>query len=64
MLTEKFLYEYEKHTYLGGQNLKATLTVAELSDTLNQRLLEASSDENKELVRKTLNLTIDEKNYR
>lgn len=50
------LHEYDKHTYPGGQNLKATLTVAELSDTVKQRLLEASSDENKEIVRKTLNL--------
>lgn len=50
------LHEYDKHTYPGGQNLKATLTVAELSDTVKQRLLEAASDDNKALVRTTLNL--------
>ncbi len=50
------LHEYDKHTYPGGQNLKATLTVADLSDTVKQRLLEPASDEDKELVRKTLNL--------
>jgi len=50
------LHEYDKHTYPGGQNLKESLTVADLSDELKQRLLEAASDGDKELVRKTLNL--------
>lgn len=50
------LHEYDKHTYPGGQNLNESLTVADLSDEVKQRLLEAASDENKELVRKTLNL--------
>lgn len=50
------LHEYDKHTYPGGQNLKATLTVAELSDTVKQRLLEATSEESKVLVRKILKL--------
>lgn len=49
------LHEYDKHSYLGGQNLKESLTVADLSEEVKQRLLEAASDENKELVRKTLN---------
>ncbi|MDI9857951.1 hypothetical protein [Flectobacillus roseus] len=49
------LHEYDKNTYPGGQNLRDSLTVAELSDEVKQRLLEAASDENKELVRKTLN---------
>lgn len=49
------LHEYDKHTYPGGQNLKESLTVADLSDEVKQRLLEAALDENKELVRKTLN---------
>ena len=49
------LHEYDKHSYPGGQNLKESLTVADLSDEVKQRLLEAASDENKELVRKTLN---------
>ncbi len=50
------LHEYDKHTYPGGQNLKENLTVADLSDEVKQRLLDAASDEDKELVHKTLNL--------
>jgi len=50
------LHEYDKHTYPGGQNLKENLTVTDLSDEIKQRLLEAASDNDKELVRKTLNL--------
>jgi len=50
------LHEYDKHTYPGGQNLSDELTVEELSDTIKQRLLEASTDENKDLVRKTLKI--------
>jgi len=50
------LHEYDKHTYPDGRNLKESFTVADLSDEVKQRLLEATSDEDKELVRKTLNL--------
>jgi hypothetical protein len=50
------LHEFDKHTYQGGQNLKESLTVADISADVIQRLLEAASDENKELVRKRLNL--------
>ena len=50
------LHEYDKHTYPGGQNLIENLTVADLSNAVKQRLLEAASDDDKELVRKTLNL--------
>lgn len=50
------LHEYDKHTYPGGQNLKETLTVTDLSDEVKKRFLEAASDEDKELVRKMLNL--------
>ncbi len=50
------LHEYDKHTYPGGQNLKSEMTVDQLSDNIKQRLFEASSDENKDLVRKTLKL--------
>lgn len=50
------LHEYDKHTYPGGQNLKESLSVTDLSDEVKQRLLEAASDGDKELVRKTLNL--------
>ncbi|MBI4946608.1 MAG: hypothetical protein HY840_09425 [Bacteroidetes bacterium] len=50
------LHEYDKHTYQGGQNLKENLTVADLSNEVKQRLLEAASDGDKESVRKILNL--------
>ena len=48
------LHEYDKHAYPGGQNLKEDLTVSVLSDEIKQRLFEAASDKDKELVRKTL----------
>jgi hypothetical protein len=41
------LHEYDNHTYPGGQNLKSEMTVDQLTDKFKQRLLEASSDENK-----------------
>lgn len=50
------LHEYDKHTYPGGQNIKESLTVSDLTDEVKQRLLEAASDVDKELVRMTLNL--------
>jgi hypothetical protein len=50
------LREYDTHIYPGGQNLKQNLTVNDLSSEIKQRLLEAASNMNKELVRKTLNI--------
>lgn len=50
------LHEFDRHAYPGGQNFKEKLTVDELSDLVKQRLLEAASDNDKELVRKILNL--------
>lgn len=50
------LHEYDKSTYPGGQNLKAELTVDDLSDEIKRRLLEAADEENKEAVRKILKL--------
>ena len=50
------LHKYDKHTYLGGQNLKDSLTIDDLSDEVKQRLLKAARDGDKELVRKMLNL--------
>lgn len=47
---------YDKHTYPGGQNLKDTLKVSDLSDEVKQRLLKATNEENKELVSKLLQL--------
>jgi hypothetical protein len=50
------LHEYDEHIYPGGQNLNRKMTVDQLSDKVKQRLLEASSEENKDLVRKILKL--------
>ena len=50
------LHEYDKHTYPGGHNLKANLKVEDLSQSIKLRLYNAATDENKELVRKTLKL--------
>lgn len=50
------LHEYDKHAYPGGQNFKENLTTSSLSNDIKQRLLEAASNEHKELVRKFLKL--------
>ncbi|WP_439483980.1 hypothetical protein [Cyclobacterium plantarum] len=50
------LHEYDKNIYPGGYNLKKYLTINDISDEVKQRLLEAASNEDKELVRKTLDL--------
>jgi hypothetical protein len=50
------LHEFDKHSYPGGQNLQENLTVDELSDTVKQRLLDSASNENKEVVRRTLRI--------
>ena len=52
------LHEYDRHTYPGGQNLKANLKAEDLSQSIKLRLYNAASDDNKELVRKILNLDI------
>lgn len=50
------LHEYDKHTYPSGQNLKATLKAEDLSQSIKERLYNAASDDNKDLVRKILKL--------
>ena len=51
------LHFYDKHTYPGGQNLEENLTVDDLSQTIKQRLYEAATNENKDLVKSALKLT-------
>ncbi len=53
------LHEYDKSIYPGSFNLKDNLSVNDLSDSIKLRLLEATSNENKELVRKVLELDKD-----
>lgn len=50
------LHEYDRHSYPGGQDIKENLTVDNLSEPVKQRLYEASLDDDKELVRKTLRM--------
>lgn len=50
------LHEFDNHIYPGGQNLKNTLTVDQLNESIKKRLLDAASDENKEIVRTILGL--------
>lgn len=50
------LHYYDKHTYPGGQNIEDNLTVDDLPQSIKQRLYEASSTENKELVKSVLKL--------
>lgn len=53
------LHEYDKSIYPGSFNLKDNMSVKNLSDSIKLRLLEAASNENKELVRKVLELDND-----
>ena len=48
---------YDKHTYPGGQNIEEDLTVDDLSAKIKQRLYDAASADNKDLVGKILKLT-------
>jgi hypothetical protein len=50
------VHEYDKHIYPNGQNRKDTLTVDDLSDKIKQRLFDAASTEDKNLVRHILKL--------
>lgn len=50
------LHEYDRNRYPGGYNLKETLTADQLKYDVKQRLLNAASEENKELVRQILRL--------
>jgi hypothetical protein len=50
------LHEYDRHAYPGGQDIKETMTVDDLSDSIKQRLYDAAKDDNKELVHKILKL--------
>jgi hypothetical protein len=51
------LHFYDKHTYPGRQNIEQELTVDNLSAKVKQRLYDAASADNKELVGKILKLT-------
>lgn len=50
------LHEYDKHMYPGGHNLKETLSIDQLGVNIKKRLLDDTSEENKDLVRKMLGL--------
>ena len=50
------LHEYDRHRYPGGYNLKETLQAKNITDSAKERLLNASSQEDKELVKELLGL--------
>lgn len=50
------LHEYDKHKYPGGYNLQETINASELKHSVKERLLNEASEENKETVRKLLNI--------
>ncbi len=50
------LHEYDRHRYPGGYNLKDTVEATTIRESAKQRLLNAASPENKELVKKLLGL--------
>ncbi len=50
----EILHEYDKNSYPGGYNLSETLSIDKISDNVKQRLLEGSTEENKEIVKKLL----------
>lgn len=47
---------YDKNTYPGGQNKEEHLSAKNISLKVKKRLLEAASDENKELVKSILEI--------
>ena len=50
------LHEYDRHRYPGGYNLKETLEAKNIMYSAKERLLNASSEEDKELVKELLGL--------
>lgn len=50
------LHEYDRHRFPGGYNLEETLNASELKPSVKERLLNVTSEENKELARKLLNI--------
>lgn len=51
------ILHYDKHTYPGGQSIEENLTVDDLSAKVKQRLYDAASADNKQLVGEILKLT-------
>lgn len=52
----KILHEYDKHTSPGGQNLRAELTVNQISAEVKQRLYDAAPENDKDLVKRLLGM--------
>jgi hypothetical protein len=51
------LHFYDRNIYPGGQNLKKILSVDDLSDSIKQRILSDTKEENKELARRILKIS-------
>jgi len=50
------LHEYDKNKYEGNYNLKEILNAKQIRESAKQRLLDAASEDNKELARRLLGL--------
>ena len=50
------LHEYDRHRYPGGYNLKETLKVEELKETVKLRLYNSANEQYKETVKEILGL--------
>ena len=47
----EILHEYDAHRYPGGYNLKRTLKASDLNESVKNRLVKTTSDEDKEFVK-------------
>ena len=54
--TGEVLHEFDKSIYSGGQNFSQSLSVNNLKPEIKEKLLANASDDNKELVKRLLNL--------
>jgi hypothetical protein len=54
--TGEVLHEFDKSIYPGGQNFSQSLSVNNLKPEIKEKLLANASDDNKELVKRLLNL--------
>jgi hypothetical protein len=52
----EILHEYDRHIYPGGSNLSEILSADQVSAAVKMRLLEAASENDKDLVKKLLDI--------
>jgi hypothetical protein len=52
----KILHQYDRHLYKGGLNRQEELTASQISNEIKHHLLNKASEEDKELVKKLLEI--------